>query len=123
MMEATNPLYNFVFWAKRLLNEEAAAQNCGDHCRNSCRWCGLRNALAEAELPRAERPQLSAERVRELKNIELGKELAKFVLLASITAFLLLNEWTERDWLRWFCTAAWFSFGITATLWCCNRWL
>jgi hypothetical protein len=42
---------------------------------------------------------------------------------ASITAFLLLNEWTERDWLRWFCTAAWFSFGITATLWCCNRWL
>jgi hypothetical protein len=40
-------IYNFSFWAKRLLEEEDAAQNCGDHCRNSCRWCGLRNSVED----------------------------------------------------------------------------
>ena len=41
--------YNLIFWAKRLLNENYGAENCGDHCRNSCRWCGLRNAVELVE--------------------------------------------------------------------------
>jgi len=40
---------NFIFWAVRLLEEEYGGENCGDHCRNSCRWCGLRNAVTEAK--------------------------------------------------------------------------
>ena len=45
-----DPRYNLVFWAKRLLNEDdnGSASDCGDHCRNTCRWCGLRNAVQEA---------------------------------------------------------------------------
>lgn len=46
---ATDETYNFIFWAKRLLEEEDSAQNCGDHCRNSCRWCGLRSTVERAE--------------------------------------------------------------------------
>jgi hypothetical protein len=31
-------------YAKRLLETSDEAKHCGDHCRNSCLWCGLREA-------------------------------------------------------------------------------
>lgn len=44
-------IYNFLWWAKRLLNEEnyGKPSDCGDHCRNTCEWCGLRRAIEAAE--------------------------------------------------------------------------
>jgi len=44
-------LENFIFWSKRLLTEDdnGSPQDCGDHCRNTCRWCGLRSTLERAE--------------------------------------------------------------------------
>jgi hypothetical protein len=50
-LEAQGELKNFVFWAKRLLDESdnGTPQDCGDHCRNSCRWCGLRSTVERVE--------------------------------------------------------------------------
>jgi hypothetical protein len=42
-------VYNGRFFAVRLLHECEEANGCGDHCRNSCRWCGLRNFVMQAD--------------------------------------------------------------------------
>lgn len=41
-----------LWYAKELLRLEEAAQHCGDHCRNTCLWCGLREGVKDIEAKR-----------------------------------------------------------------------
>jgi len=45
LIAAAPELYQALEWLVNHCNE---AQDCGDHCPNSCRWCNARAALAKA---------------------------------------------------------------------------